>query len=79
MSLGLLWDRPTQLLWELTKASAEPDAEEIERMIRQRDAARRQRDWAQADAIRESLSRRGIILEDGPNGTNWRLRIEKPE
>jgi len=48
-------------------------------MIRQRDKARKERDWARADSIREDLSRRGIILEDGPKGTNWRFMIEKPD
>jgi cysteinyl-tRNA synthetase len=79
MSLGLFWDQPSQLLGELAKAPAEIDAAEIESMIQQRDTARKERDWARADAIREDLSRKGIILEDGPKGTSWRLRIEKPD
>jgi len=79
LSLGLLWDSPSQLLGELTKAPAELDPQEIENMVQQRDAARREKDWSRADAIRENLSRRGIILEDGPNGTSWRVKIEKPE
>jgi cysteinyl-tRNA synthetase len=79
LSLGLLWDQPSQLLGELTRSPGEIDAGEIESMIRQRDRARKERDWARADSIREDLFRRGIILEDGPKGTNWRLRIGKPE
>jgi cysteinyl-tRNA synthetase len=79
MSLGLFWDRPSQLLGELTKSPGDIDAEEIEGMIRQRDRARKERDWARADSIREDLFRRGIIIEDGPDATKWRLRIEKPE
>jgi len=78
-SLGLLWDQPSQLLGELTRSPVEIDAGEIESMIRQRDRAREERDWARADSIREDLSQRGIILEDGPKGTKWRLRIEKPD
>ncbi|MBW1690950.1 MAG: cysteine--tRNA ligase [Deltaproteobacteria bacterium] len=77
-SLGLLWDRPSQLLAEITKAPAEIDPEQIEDMIMQRDRARKERDWARADSIREELFQKGIILEDGPEGTNWRLRMEKP-
>ena len=78
-SLGLLWDQPSQLLSEITKAPVELEAGEIENMIRQRDRARKERDWARADSIREELFQRGIILEDGPKGTNWRLRIEQPD
>jgi len=78
-SLGLLCAQPSQLLGELTRSPGEIDAGEIESIIRQRDKARKERDWARADSIREDLSRRGIILEDGPKGTKWRLRIEKPD
>jgi cysteinyl-tRNA synthetase len=46
--------------------------EEIERMIDERRHARARRDFARADAIRESLSGRGIVLEDTPAGTRWR-------
>jgi cysteinyl-tRNA synthetase len=79
LSLGLLWDRPSQLLGELTKTPAELDEDELESLIQQRDQARSERDWARADAIREDLSQKGIILEDGPKGTKWRLRIEKTD
>jgi len=79
LSLGLFWDQPSQLLEELTKSPGELETGEIESMIRQRGRARKERDWARADSIREDLFRRGIILEDGPDGTKWRLRIEKPE
>jgi cysteinyl-tRNA synthetase len=79
LSLGLLWDQPSRLLRELTKAPAELDEGEIERLVRQRERARLEKDWARADEIREDLSQKGITLEDGPKGTKWRLRIEKPE
>jgi len=78
-SLGLFWDKPSQLLTEITKSPADIDAEQIEGMIMQRDRARKERDWATADSIREDLFQRGIILEDGPKGTKWRLRIEQPD
>jgi cysteinyl-tRNA synthetase len=45
---------------------------EIERLIKERAEARRLKDFARADAIRDELQARGIILEDGPSGTTWR-------
>ncbi|MBM3820102.1 MAG: cysteine--tRNA ligase [Acidimicrobiia bacterium] len=48
--------------------------EEIERMIEERKAARRRRDFAAADAIRTSLADRGILLEDNPGGTRWKRK-----
>ena len=41
-------------------------------MITARNAARSNRDFAAADALRDELAGKGIILEDGPNGTTWR-------
>ena len=48
--------------------------EEIERLIEDRQAARRRRDFAQADAIRQQLDARGIILEDSVAGTRWKRK-----
>jgi cysteinyl-tRNA synthetase len=45
---------------------------EIEELITQRNAAKKAKDFAHADAIRQSLKDEGIILEDGPHGTRWR-------
>jgi cysteinyl-tRNA synthetase len=48
--------------------------EEIERLIEGRKAARGRRDFAAADAIRQSLAERGILLEDNPGGTRWKRK-----
>jgi cysteinyl-tRNA synthetase len=47
---------------------------EIEQCIEDRQAARRRRDFATADRIRNELAARGVILEDGPGGTRWKRK-----
>jgi cysteinyl-tRNA synthetase len=48
--------------------------EEIERLIAERHAARRRREFAAADRIRNELEGRGVILEDSPAGTQWKRK-----
>jgi cysteinyl-tRNA synthetase len=50
----------------------DPAAAQIEALIAERKAARANRDFARSDAIRDELKGRGILLEDGPDGTRWR-------
>jgi cysteinyl-tRNA synthetase len=50
------------------------DAAEIERLIEARQAARRGRNFAEADRIRDDLAARGILLEDGAGGTRWKRK-----
>jgi cysteinyl-tRNA synthetase len=45
---------------------------ELEALIKEREEARRRKDWATADKIREELRRRGVLLEDTPQGVRWR-------
>jgi len=47
---------------------------EIERLIESRQAARRRRDFAEADRIRQDLVARGVLLEDSPAGTRWKRK-----
>ena len=48
--------------------------EEIERLISERQEAKKRRDFAAADKIRKDLAERGIVLEDSSSGTRWKRR-----
>jgi cysteinyl-tRNA synthetase len=56
---------------ELGKVSGEVD-DESAALVERRDAARRARDFAAADALRDELTARGWVVEDGPEGTSIR-------
>jgi cysteinyl-tRNA synthetase len=47
-------------------------ADEIERLIAEREVSRKARDFHRADQIRDELRRRGIVLEDSKDGVRWR-------
>ncbi|MDD3651464.1 DALR domain-containing protein, partial [Immundisolibacter sp.] len=68
--LGLLQDDPQAFL----KGGGGPSDEQIEALVQARLMARKARDFARADAIRDELSAAGIVLEDGAGGTTWRRR-----
>ena len=67
--LGLLYNDPET--WLKGEKNGDETAE-IEEMIIKRAEAKKNKDWATADAIRNSLKERGIVLEDGPSGTTWK-------
>ena len=47
-------------------------AEDIEKLIEERQAARKAKDFARADAIRDELLEKGIILKDTREGVQWK-------
>jgi len=48
--------------------------EEVDRLIAERGEARKAKNWARADEIRDLLAARGIVLEDTPQGIRWRRK-----
>lgn len=73
--LGLLTRDPETFFEEISRSADRVDADEIERMIAERTRARAEKDWARADAVRDRLKEMGVILEDGPQGTSWRMEV----
>ncbi|MCP5267308.1 MAG: cysteine--tRNA ligase [Burkholderiaceae bacterium] len=74
--LGLLEREPEVVRRGGLRGSASPQEgpaeDEIAALIAERASAKRARDFVRADAIRDDLSERGVVLEDGPDGTSWR-------
>ncbi|CAQ83092.1 MULTISPECIES: cysteine--tRNA ligase [Photorhabdus] len=71
--LGLLEQDPEQFLHSGVQVDDE-DIAKIEALIKQRNDARKNKDWTLADSARDQLNEMGIELEDGPQGTSWRRK-----
>jgi cysteinyl-tRNA synthetase len=69
--LGLLQQSPQDWFSAATSAS-ELSAERIEQLIADRAAARKAKNFAESDRIRNELAEQGVLIEDGAQGTRWR-------
>jgi cysteinyl-tRNA synthetase len=75
--LGVFQDAPTRWLERRRERLVERlglDRGAIETLISERSTARKARDWARADALRDTLAAMGVELRDGSGGTNWKVR-----
>ena len=68
--LGVLQQHPQEYL-QGGDDSALDDAW-IDALIQRRGDAKAEKNWDEADRIRDELGPRGVVLEDGPGGTTWR-------
>jgi cysteinyl-tRNA synthetase len=69
--LGILQDNPLAFL-QSGKKSADVDVSKIEALIVARNKARAEKNWSEADRVRDELAAMAIVLEDGPEGTTWK-------
>ena len=69
--LGFLQNEPSKFL--RSAVSVEVDFQEIERMIAAREQARADKDWKRADEIRDQLATMKVVVEDGDEGSSWRI------
>ncbi len=67
-----LFDSLTNVLGILYNRKKESLEDEVEELIAARQAARKERNWAEADRIRDELKAMGIVLEDTPQGVKWK-------
>ncbi len=73
--LGIFKESPKDFFKEIYAKELPISIDEIEKMIKERQEARKRKDWDKADSIRNRLKDMGIILEDTPQGTRWRLEV----
>jgi cysteinyl-tRNA synthetase len=74
---GLFRENPAAYLNEQKKEGVKKlnlSEEEISRLIEERNRARKEKNWKKADEVRNDLLSKGIVLEDTPTGTIWKIK-----
>ncbi|MCH8029250.1 MAG: cysteine--tRNA ligase [Candidatus Dadabacteria bacterium] len=73
--MNILQEEPEQYLKSGKSSGKDLDIteDEIQRLIEERKAERREKNWAKADEVRDFLNAKGITIEDKPQGTVWRV------
>ena len=69
--LGILQSTPEEFL--RSNIAIEVDEQGIDQLIAARKQARADKDWARADEIRGQLAAMKVVVEDGTNGSDWRV------
>jgi cysteinyl-tRNA synthetase len=70
--LGLLQQKPADWFAFAPQIDGRPSAEEIDTLLAQRAQARKNKQWAESDRIRDDLKSRGVLVEDSKDGQRWR-------
>ena len=75
--LGLFSHTPEEFekqLFKIKNNNLDLDIGKIEQLIADRNSARRSKNWKEADRCRDDLTQMGVLIEDTPNGTEWKLK-----
>ena len=75
--LGVFYRTPGEYrdqTFKLKSRELDLDVEKIERLIAERNAARKAKEWAKSDQARDELNKMGVVVEDTPEGTLWKIK-----
>ena len=75
--LGLFSHTPEDFekqLFKIKNRNLGLDTSKIEQLITDRNLARQSKNWKEADRCRDDLTQMGVLIEDTPNGTEWKLK-----
>ena len=75
--LGLFSLTPEEFekqLFKIKNSDLDLDTRKIEQLIADRNSARQSKNWEEADRCRDDLTQMGVLIEDTPKGTEWKLK-----